>query len=197
MGHKVLRKLYNWMLKQAGSKHAEPILALISAAEASFFPIPPDIMLGPMVLAKREKAYRYALICTLASVLGGFFGYAIGYYLEPIGLMLLKLSGHADGLATFQTWFQKWGAWVILIKGVTPIPYKLTTIAAGLAHFNLAVFLICSVITRGARFFLVAFLFKRFGPEITEMIEKRIYLVSTIVLGVIIIGFILLKFIPH
>ena len=192
----MLKKLYHWTLEQAKGPHAEKALAAISFAESSFFPIPPDVLLAPMVMTQPERAYRLALICTIGSVLGGLFGYLIGYFLEDLGLWILTVTGHKDGLAHFRHWFDQWGVWVILIKGFTPIPYKLTTIASGLAHFNLTVFIIASVITRGARFFAVAFLFKKFGAEMAAIIEKRFYLVSAVVLGLLVIGFIALKFLP-
>ncbi len=185
------------MIKLAGGPHAEKALAVVSFAEASFFPIPPDVMLIPMVLAKPERAWRTAFICSLASVIGGFLGYAIGYYFQSLGTWILSLFGHPQGLAEFHCFFAKYGAAVILIKGLTPIPYKLVTIAAGLAQFSLGLFFICSALTRSARFFMVAALVKRFGPEITEMMEKRFYLVTTIVLIVVVIGFVAVKLLTH
>jgi membrane protein YqaA with SNARE-associated domain len=185
------------MMKQAATPHAEAVLALLSFAEASFFPIPPDVMLAPMVLARQERAWRYALVCSLASILGGFLGYYIGYNLQSVGLAILKFFGHDEGMQAYRQWFGQWGFWVILVKGVTPIPYKITTIAAGLARFSLLQFFIASAITRTARFFLVAWLFRRFGPEITEVIEKRIYLVGTVVVAVVVLGFIVLKLLGH
>lgn len=171
----------------AGSRRAPHGLAVVSFAESSFFPIPPDVMLAPMVLARPDKAYWYAFICTAASVLGGCLGYAIGYFLEPVGHWLLSLMGHADGQEAFESWFAEWGLWVILIKGLTPIPYKLVTITSGLAHFALPVFIVASVITRGARFFLVAFLLKKYGPPIRDFVEERLTLVTTIV-AVLVVG---------
>lgn len=191
------RKLYNWMIKLAGGKHAEKGLAVVSFAESSFFPIPPDVMLIPMILAQRDKAYRFALTCTIASVLGALFGYAIGYFLAPVGMAILGFFGYADKLSDFREFMDKWGMWVILAKGLTPIPFKLVTIASGLAQFSLPVFLASCAVTRGARFFLVAFLCKRYGAEITELIEKRFYLVGTVAVALIVLGIIALKFIPH
>lgn len=172
----MLRRVYDWMMRLAESRHAPWALFGISFAESSFFPVPPDVMLAPMVVARPERAYAYAAICTLASVLGGLLGYAIGYYLEPVGRWLLSLMGHADGEAAFRQWFAQWGVWVILIKGLTPIPYKLVTITSGLAHFNLGVFVAASAVTRGGRFFLTAWLLKRFGPAIREQVERRLAL---------------------
>lgn len=190
----MLRKTYDWVMGLAGSRHAPASLAAVSFAESSFFPIPPDVMLAPMVLARPERAYLYAFICTVASVLGGAFGYAIGYFLEPVGQWLLALMGHADGQAAFEKWFADWGLWVILIKGVTPIPYKLVTIASGLAQFSFFTFIWASVVTRGARFFLTATLIKYFGPAVREEVEKRLTF-YTIVFGVVAVaGIVALKF---
>jgi membrane protein YqaA with SNARE-associated domain len=190
----LLRPLYDWTLKQAARPNAEKVLAAISFAESSFFPIPPDVMLAPMALAKPEKAYRLAFICTMASVLGGLFGYAIGYYLADIGLKILGLFGYSGNLDSFHAIIQEWGAWAILIKGLTPIPFKLVTIASGMGQLNLAIFFICCVITRGARFYLTAFLLKRFGPQARELIEKRINLVAIAGVAVIVLGIVAVKF---
>ena len=182
----MLRKVYDWVMSLAGSRHAPAALAVVSFAESSVFPIPPDVMLAPMVLAKPQKAFVYAAICSLASVIGGCLGYAIGYFLEPVGIFLLRLIGHPEGQAAFQAWFAQWGLWVILIKGLTPIPYKLVTIASGLAHFDLFTFIWASVLTRGARFFLSATLLKYFGPAIREEVEKRLAIYTAV--GVVVLG---------
>ena len=179
----MFRKTYDWVMGLAGSRHASKALAAVSFAESSFFPIPPDVMLAPMVLARPDRAFVYAGICTAASVLGGLLGYAIGFYLEPVGMWLLSVIGHADGKAAFEKWFADWGLWVILIKGVTPIPYKLVTITAGLAQFSLITFIWASVLTRGFRFFAVAAILKYFGPAMLKEFEKRIALYGT--LGII------------
>ena len=172
----MLRRLYTRVLSLAGSRKAPWALAAVSFAESSFFPIPPDVMLAPMVLARRERAFVYAGICTAASVAGGVLGYAIGYFLEPLGLALLKLMGHAEGREAFQAWFSEWGLAVILIKGVTPVPYKLVTIASGLAQFSFFTFLWASVVTRGARFFLTAAILKFYGPALLAEFERRMTL---------------------
>jgi membrane protein YqaA with SNARE-associated domain len=176
----MLRKTYDWVMGLAGSRHAPTGLFAVSFAESSFFPIPPDVMLAPMVLARPDRAYVYASLCTAASVLGGMLGYAIGFYLEPVGHALLSLMGHPEGQKAFEAWFRDWGLWVILIKGVTPIPYKLVTIASGLAHFDLLTFAWASVVTRGARFFLTATLLKYFGPAIREEVERRLGLYTIV-----------------
>ncbi|HYF23556.1 MAG TPA: YqaA family protein [Caulobacteraceae bacterium] len=184
-------------MRLAGGKHAVPAMAAVSFAESSFFPIPPDVMLGPMVLARPDRAYFYAFVCTAASVLGGFAGYAIGYYAQPLGEWLLRVLGHGEGIDTYRTWFDQYGLWVILGKGVTPIPYKVVTIAAGLAKYSLFTFLWASILTRGIRFFIVAWVLKRFGPKILEVVERRLAMVTMGLVVLIVVGFVLLKLIPH
>jgi len=188
-GISMLRKLYDGVFNLARHRHATPALAVVSFAESSFFPIPPDVMLAPMILAKPEKAYFYALVCTVASVLGGILGYAIGFYLTDLGLAILRWLGHAEGLQEFRAWFEQWGLAVILIKGLTPIPYKLVTIASGLAAFSFPVFVGASVVTRGGRFFLEAWILKRWGPAMLAQVEKRLALWSGIGL-VLLVGLI-------
>ena len=183
----MLRKLYDWVINLAGSRHAPLALAVISFAESSCFPVPPDVMLAPMVLAKPQKAFLFAGICTVASVLGGLLGYAIGVWLAPVGHSILAFFGHPQGPAEFHAWFAKWGVWIILIKGLTPIPYKLVTITAGLARFDLITFVWASIVTRGARFFLSATLLKYFGPAIREQVERRLGLFTVIFL-VLLVG---------
>jgi len=183
----MLRKLYDGVFNLARGRHATPALAMVAFAESSFFPIPPDVMLAPMILARPEKAYFYAGVCTLASVLGGILGYAIGYFLTDLGLAILRVLGHSDGLDHFRQWFAQWGLWVILIKGLTPIPYKLVTIASGLAAFSFPVF------TRGGRFFLEAWILKRWGAAMLAQVEKRLALWSGIGLVVLIALIVMLK----
>ena len=181
----MFRKLYDWVFSLARSRHATPALAVISFAESSFFPVPPDVMLAPMILARPEKAYFYAGGCTAASVLGGILGYAIGYYLTDLGLWLMNVLGHSDGLAEFQHWFDRWGLAVILVKGLTPIPYKLVTIASGLAAFSFPVFVAASVVTRGARFFAEAWVLRRWGPAMLAQVEKRLAMWS--IIGIVVL----------
>jgi membrane protein YqaA with SNARE-associated domain len=191
----MFRPLYDWVMRQADSRHAQPAMAAVSFAESSFFPIPPDAMLAPMILARPERAYWYAFICTAASVLGGLFGYAIGYFLEPLGVWLLSVLGHPEGQAQFEHWFAQWGLWVILIKGVTIIPYKVVTIASGLAAFDLFTFIWASVVTRGARFFITAALIRQFGPAIREEVEKRLTLYMTLGLVALIGSLVVIRFV--
>ncbi|MBM3570474.1 MAG: DedA family protein [Alphaproteobacteria bacterium] len=191
----MLRALYDWVMALAAHRHAERWLALISFAESSFFPIPPDVMLLPMVLARRERAFRIAAICTVASVLGGLFGYAIGaLLLDTIGMAILKAYGLVQGYEAYVKAFEEWGLWIILIKGLTPIPYKVVTIASGAAKFDLMVFVVASVATRGARFFLVAALLWRFGPPIKAFIERYLTLLTTLFAVALIGGFVAIKY---
>ena len=189
----MFRKLYEWVMRLAGACFEPASLFAVSFAESSFFPIPPDVMLAPMVLARREKAFLYAGICTIASVLGGMLGYAIGVWLEPVGHTILRLFGHPEGQAEFERWFEQWGLAVILIKGLTPIPYKLVTITAGLAHFDLFTFVWASIVTRGARFFAVAAILKYFGPAMLKEFERRLNLYSVLLLILLVGGIVALK----
>ena len=193
----MLRKLYDRVFDLARSRHATKALAVVSFAESSFFPIPPDVMLAPMVLARPDRAYFYAMVCTVASVLGALLGYAIGYFLEPVGLQMLALLGKADTFEASKALFQQHGAWVILIKGLTPIPFKLITIASGIFQFNLALFLALCVVTRGARFFLVAFVLKRWGEPMLAVIEKRLALFTVLFVVLLVGAFFAVKLIGH
>jgi membrane protein YqaA with SNARE-associated domain len=175
----MFRGLYNWTLRLAGHRHAMRSMAAISFAESSFFPIPPDVMIVPMMLARRDRAYLIAAVCAVASVAGAVVGYGIGYFLyESLGQWLINLYGLQDSVEQFRAWYREWGAAIILIKGLTPIPFKLVTIASGLAEFNFALFLITALITRAARFFLIAALISKFGAPIQEFIEKRLTLIG-------------------
>lgn len=177
----MLRRLYDWAIGAAGKPHALWTLGVISFAESSFFPVPPDIMLVPMSLARPDRAWTYATVCTLASVAGGILGYAIGAVLyDSIGLWLIQLYGYGDRIDAFRDAYARWGSLIILVKGVTPIPYKIVTIASGFAGYNVFLFIILSLITRGARFFLVAFLLNRYGMQARETLEKRLGLWTTV-----------------
>lgn len=190
-----MKKLYDWTMRQAARPNAGRVLGLVSFLESSVFPIPPDVMLIPMCLAHRERAFRYALICTIASVLGGLLGYGIGYFLiETLGEWIIRAYGYGDKLHAFQESYQEWGVWIILIKGLTPIPYKLVTIASGAAHFSLGVFMLASIVTRGTRFFLIAGLLWRFGAPIQDFIEKRLVLLTWIFFIGLIGGFVVVRY---
>ena len=189
----MFRQMYEWVMRLARSRHAPVALAVISFAESSFFPIPPDVMLAPMVAARPNRAFVYAGICLAASVLGGLLGYAIGVFLEPLGEYILNVFGHPDGRAEFQHWFDKYGLGVILIKGATPIPYKLVTITAGFARFDLFTFIWASILTRGIRFFSVATVLKFYGPALLEEFERRLNLYGALFLVLLVGGFVALK----
>ena len=186
----MFRALYDWTLRLAHHRHALRSLAVVSFAESSVFPIPPDVMLVPMILARRDQAYRIATICTITSVAGGMLGYAIGYFLyDSVGLWLVNLYGAHDAIAEFRAWYDSWGAAVIPIKGLTPIPFKVVTIASGFFAYNFLLFVLLAAITRGARFFLIAWLLKRYGERMKAFIERRLNLIGTAVLLLLVAGF--------
>lgn len=190
----MIRRLYDWTIALAGKPHAETALAAIAFAESSFFPLPPDLILVPMALANPHRAWRYAAICTAASVVGGILGYGIGYFLlETLGRPILQFYNVVDQYHHLKALFDQWGAWIILAKGMTPIPYKLITISAGLFKFDLLTFAVCSIVTRGARFFLVAGLLYWIGEPIREFVEKRLTLVTTVFLVCLVGGFVVVK----
>ena len=190
----MLRALYDRILALAGSRHAALWLGLVSFAESSFFPVPPDALLLPMVLARPDRAWRYAAICTASSVVGGMAGYYIGYALyEQVAAPLVHFYHYESGMQAFRDGFAANGAWIILLKGLTPIPYKIVTITSGLAQFDFPTFVVASVITRGGRFFLVAWLVRRFGPPIQAFIEKRLMLVTSLSAAAIVLGIVLVK----
>jgi membrane protein YqaA with SNARE-associated domain len=186
----MLRKLYDWVMFLAASRHANSALAAVSFAESSFFPIPPDIMLIPMVIADRKAWWRIALIATVSSVLGALLGYAIGALLyETLGQALLAFY-HAEG--TFERlvqWYDQWGALGILAGAITPLPYKVLTIFSGTVSFSLPLFILVSVIGRGLRFFIVAGLLYWFGEPIRDFIEKRLTLVFVVFVVLLVGGF--------
>ncbi|MBL6431808.1 MAG: DedA family protein [Alphaproteobacteria bacterium] len=191
----MLRRLYDWTMSLASGPRAPYALGAVSFAESSFFPIPPDILLIPMVIARRAKAFSYALLCTITSVIGGAAGYAIGALLfvqlaEPI----LSFYGYLDKFETFRSNFNDYGAWIVFIAGVTPFPYKVITIASGATGLSLPVFMLASVLARGLRFFVVAGLLYLFGPPIRTFIEERLSLMFTIFVVGLVGGFVLIKF---
>ena len=192
----MFRALYDWTLRMASHRHAIRWMAIISFCESSFFPIPPDAMVVPMVLARREQAYLIATVCTISSVLGGILGYAIGMFLyDSVGQWLIRVYGMAEGIEGFRETYREWGGWIILIKGFTPIPFKLVTIASGIAAFSFPIFVAASIVTRGARFFLIAWLLKRYGAPMQEFIERRLTLVGWTFLILLVGGFALVALI--
>ncbi|MEL6267045.1 MAG: YqaA family protein [Pseudomonadota bacterium] len=191
----MIRPLYDWTLAQASKPYALWMLAVISFIESSVFPIPPDIMLIPMIIAARHKAWLIAGVCTIASVAGGLAGYALGAMAyETIGLPVLEFYGKMDAFADFQRRFEEWGAWIVFGAGVTPFPYKVITIASGTVGLDLVVFTVASVLARGFRFFLVATLLYYFGPVIRRFIEERLGLVFTVGFVMLIGGFVVAKY---
>ena len=191
-----MRRLYDWVMAKANSPQAPHALFWVSFIESSFFPIPPDVMLVPMVLANRLKAWWYATVATIGSVIGGVFGYAIGYFFfEQIGEPILKFYGKAESFGEFTSWFNEWGVWILIIKGMTPFPYKVLTITAGVTHMPLIEFMLASVIARAMRFYLVAGLLYFFGEPIREFIEKRLTLVTTVFVVLLVLGFVAIKYV--
>jgi membrane protein YqaA with SNARE-associated domain len=190
----MLRRIYDWCLEAAHKPYAAWIMGGVSFAESSFFPVPPDTMLIPMSLARPEKAWSYAFLCTWTSVVGGIVGYLIGGLLyDSVGQWLIQLYGYGDKVQGFRDAYAQWGVWIILLKGLTPIPYKVVTLTAGFAGYNFPLFVVLSVITRGARFFFVAFLLNRYGAQAREMIEKRLGFWVLISVVVIVVGFIIVS----
>ncbi len=190
----MLRRLYDWTMAFSAEKNAMWALFAIAFIESSVFPIPPDILLVPMILAAREKAWRIAAVCTVASVLGGMAGYGIGYYLfESLGRPLLAFYGKVEKFAEFQALYQQWGAWVVAMAGLTPFPYKVITIASGVAKLNLVTFFVASMLSRGARFYLEAFLLWYFGEPIRTFIEKYLGLLVSAAFVILIGGFVVVK----
>jgi membrane protein YqaA with SNARE-associated domain len=171
----MLRRIYDWCVAAADKPYALWVLAAVSFAESSFFPVPPDIMLLPMSLARPQRAWLFATLCTVASVAGGVVGYAIGALLyDSLGQWLINLYGLGGKVEAFRASYAEWGAWIIIGKGLTPIPYKLVTITSGFAGYSLGLFILCSIVARGGRFFAVAILLNRYGDTIRAEIEKRL-----------------------
>jgi membrane protein YqaA with SNARE-associated domain len=171
----MLRRIYDWCVAAADKPYALWVLGAVSFAESSFFPVPPDIMLLPMSLARPRRAWLFAALCTAASVAGGVVGYGIGAVLyDSVGHWLIDLYGLGGKVEAFRASYAQWGAWIIIGKGLTPIPYKLVTITSGFAGYNIWLFVLCSIIARGGRFFAVAILLNRYGDTIRAEIEKRL-----------------------
>ncbi len=181
----MLRGVYDWMMRKAASPQAPAWLALLAFCEGVFFPIPPDVMLAPMVLAQRDRAWRYTAICLSASVLGGSIGYTVGYFLHPVGIWLLELTGSDPH--PFEHWFREGWGFVLL---AIPIPYKVTAIVSGFFKLYFPVFFAASLIIRGLRFGLVAWLIRRYGEPMQAFVEKRLGLVVSAV-GLALIGLVL------
>jgi membrane protein YqaA with SNARE-associated domain len=186
----MFQRLYRRMLALADSPSAPYALAAIAFAESSFFPIPPDVILVPMSLSRPSRAWRYAALCTVASVAGGVLGYGIGaLFYETIGRWLINLYGYGDRAETLRALYAQWGWLVILIKGLTPIPFKLVTIVSGFLHYNFALFVLLATVTRGARFFLLAGLLHQFGDPIKALLDRHFATFVLIIAGIIVLGF--------
>lgn len=191
----MLRRLYDWTMSLAATRHAEKALFGVSFIESSFFPIPPDVLLIPMVIAKPANWIRLALICTVASVLGAFLGYAIGMFLyDLIGRPILAFYGKENAFEQVAEWYNVWGGWGVLFAAVTPFPYKVLTIFSGATGLNFFVFIVVSIVGRTARFFLVAWLLGRYGEPIRIFIEKYLSLLFTLFVVLLFGGFYLVKF---
>lgn len=193
---KFVRKIYDSVIGLSASKYALTWLFFISFIESSFFPIPPDIMLIPMILATPQKAWKIAGNCTIASVLGAYLGYAIGiFFFQLIAEPLLNFYGYLEKFNEFKDYYHEYGAWIVFGAGITPFPYKIITIASGAVHLNLFVFTIASLIARGMRFFLIAWLLKTYGEKMKDFIEKNLGWLSVLFLILLIGGFLLIKLI--
>jgi membrane protein YqaA with SNARE-associated domain len=192
----MIRTLYDWTIRQAHSPQALWILAFVAFIESSVFPIPPDILMIPMILAAPRKAFVIAAVATVSSVLGGMFGYWIGaVFFDQIGLPVLEFYGKTENFETFRQNYNDWGAWAVLIAGVTPFPYKVVTILSGSTGLDLVVFTFASILARGLRFFIVAALLWKFGAPIRDFIERRLGLVFSLFMIALIGGFVLLRYI--
>jgi membrane protein YqaA with SNARE-associated domain len=196
MACRMLHRLYHRVLLLAASRHAALWLAAVAFAESSFFPVPPDALLIPMALARPDRAVRYALICTVASVVGGMLGYLIGYALfAQVAEPILNFYHQMPVYNAFQERFRQYGLYIILVKGLLPIPYKIITIASGAAQFPFVTFVAASAVTRGARFLLWAVLLKYFGEQARVFIDRRLPWVLACSAGAAVLGVVMLKYI--
>jgi membrane protein YqaA with SNARE-associated domain len=193
----MLRRIYDWCIEAAHKPYALWLMGVVSFAESSFFPVPPDTMLIPMSLARPERAWSYATLCTLTSVAGGVFGYVIGAYLyDTIGHLLIALYHLGDKVQAFRDAYQCYGALIILIKGLTPIPYKIVTITSGFAGYNIWAFIGFSLVTRGMRFYLAALVLNRYGARVRAVIEKRLGFWVTLSIAVLVAGIVAAIYLP-
>ncbi|MDF1775673.1 MAG: DedA family protein [Rhizobiaceae bacterium] len=191
----MIRRLYNWTMSLAAPRYARMGLATVSFLESSIFPIPPDVLLIPMVLADRANWWKNALICTLASILGALLGYAIGMFLyEAVGQPILALYGKEDSFEKVSEWYNTYGGWGVLFAAVTPFPYKVLTIFSGATGLNLATFVLVSIVGRSVRFFAVGFLLYKFGEPIRLFIEKYLGILFAIFMVLLLGGFYALRY---
>jgi membrane protein YqaA with SNARE-associated domain len=187
----MLRRLYDWCVAAAGKPYATWLLGIVSFVESSVFPVPPDAMLIPMGLARPDRAFYYATVCTITSVAGGVLGYVIGAALyDTVGQWLIALYGYGDKVEAFREAYREWGAFIIVLKGMTPIPYKIVTITSGLAGYPIIPFILLSIVSRGMRFYLVAFLIYRFGDRARKILEERLELWAALAAILVVAGII-------
>ena len=178
---KILRSLYNWTLKKAEHKYSAWILSIVAFVESSFFPIPPDILLIPMIIAKKTKAWIYAFICTVSSVAGGIAGYSIGYFFyNSLGILIVKAYGLTNSFNTFEEYYNQFGILIVFGAGFTPFPFKFITIASGFFSLNIFLFILVAIFARGLRFYLLAVLLFIFGDKIKLLIDKYFNLLATL-----------------
>lgn len=191
-----LRKTYDWVLHWSTTRYALPALALLSFAESSFFPIPPDVLLIAMVVAVPMKAFRYAAVCSVASVLGGMFGYLLGWqFMELVGTPIVEFYHLQAQWDKIGGWYEKYNAWAVGAAGFTPLPYKVFTLAAGAFQIDFPVFVLASLVSRSARFFIVAGLIWKYGAPIKIFIEKYFNILSIVFIILLFAGFVLVKYI--
>lgn len=190
----MLRPVYDWMLRQAASRQAPFVLSLLAFVEPIIFPVPPDVMLAPMVVMKPENVWRYAILTTIASVLGGCISYFLGYLFVDWAVAMLSARS-SIGLEEYRRIFSQWGVLFILAKGFLPVPYMIITYAAGAAHFSFAQFLAAATVTRGGRFCLTAWLSKRYGPQVLERIERNLMLWASIFVVAVVALVVLIRYI--
>ncbi len=192
----MLQGLYDWTMRLSASRHAIWALAAVAFVESSFFPIPPDVLLIPMILAARTRTWRLATVCTVASVLGGYFGYFVGLTLfGTVGEPVIAFYGTEHAFEVFTEKYNELGAWIVFTFGVTPFPYKVVTIASGVTQLDPLVFGVASLASRGLRFFVVATLIWYFGPPIRAFVERYLGWVTLAFIVLLVGGFVLLKFV--
>ena len=190
----LLRSLYNWTLKKAEHKYSSWILSIVSFSESSFFPIPPDVLLIPMIIAKRTKAWTYALICTLSSVIGGVAGYAIGFFLfNSIGILIVEFYHLSNSFNTFENYYKEYGILIVLGAGFTPFPFKFITIASGVFSLNIFLFILTAFVARGLRFYLLACLLFIFGEKIKILIDKYFNILAVLFFILLLGSFMVIK----
>jgi len=191
----VIRRLYDWTMAQAEKPYATRVLAVVAFVESSVFPIPPDVLLIPMVLGARARAWYYAIVCTVASVLGGLAGYLIGAYLfELVGEPIIAFYDYGEEFDDFEHIYQRWGLWIVFLAGFTPFPYKVITIASGVAGLDLVTFTLASLVSRGGRFFIVAGLLWQFGPPMRGFIERNLGWLTVVFFALLFGGFLVIRY---